>query len=180
MLADLPRLFEDVDVFFADLRVGLRRVVLINQLRQAQRAGHPCGPAADDDHIGRHLRTLDTFNRFAEDQHFDLIVLWRPRRIVVDRNNSETGRSAAARVNPDFSTADHDSLPITEQLRDLLLRDEAPCLRVESDVAGLKSLIFVSQCPRLAFHSDFDRKANHLNHGSAIVDSDGSPCPLAH
>jgi hypothetical protein len=45
-------------------------------------------------------------------------------------------------LNPDFSTADHDSLPITEEVRDLLLRDEAPYLRVESDVVVLKQLIF--------------------------------------
>ena len=69
MLADLPRLFEDVDIFFADLRAGLRRVVLINQLRQAQRTGHTSGTTPDDDHIGGHLRPLNAFDRFAEDQH---------------------------------------------------------------------------------------------------------------
>ena len=47
----------------------MRRVVLIDQLRQAQGARHASRAAADDDDIGRHLRAFDAFNGFAENQH---------------------------------------------------------------------------------------------------------------
>ncbi len=46
----------------------MRGVVLINQLRQAQRASHARRPAADDDYVGGHLRAFDAFDGFAEDQ----------------------------------------------------------------------------------------------------------------
>ena len=59
MLADLARLLEDVNIFFAELRVGMAGVVLIDELRQAQRAGHAGGAAADDDHVGGHLGAFD-------------------------------------------------------------------------------------------------------------------------
>ncbi len=75
MLADLARFFEDVDILFAELRVGVRSVVCVDQLRQAQRARHTGRPAADDHYIGRHLRAFDAFDRFAEDQaHKNLAV----------------------------------------------------------------------------------------------------------
>ena len=69
VLADLAGFLEHVDVLFAELRVGMGGVVSIDQLRQAQCAGHTSGAAADDDHVGRHLRAFDAFDRFAEDQH---------------------------------------------------------------------------------------------------------------
>ena len=69
MLADLAGLFEHVDIFFAELRIRILGVVLVDQLRKPQRTSHPRRPAADDDHIGRHLRTFNAFERFAEDQH---------------------------------------------------------------------------------------------------------------
>ena len=68
VLADLAGFFENVDVFFAELRVGMRGVMCVDKLRQAQRAGHAGRPAADDDYVGRHLRALDAFDRFAENQ----------------------------------------------------------------------------------------------------------------
>ncbi len=69
MLADLASFLEDVNIFFAELRVGMRGVVLIDQLRQAQRARHAGRTAADDDDVGRHLRAFDAFDGFAENQH---------------------------------------------------------------------------------------------------------------
>ena len=45
------------------------RIVLINELRKAQRARHACGPAANDDHVGGHLRAFDAFERFAKNEH---------------------------------------------------------------------------------------------------------------
>ena len=69
VLSDLAGFLEDVDIFFAELCVGMRRVVRVDKLCQAQRAGHPGGTAADDDDIGGHLRTFNTFDRFAEKEH---------------------------------------------------------------------------------------------------------------
>src|SRR5580692_6518929 len=75
MLADFARLLEYINIFFAELRVRMRDVVRVNQLRQAQCAGHAGRPSADDDHVSRHLRPLDAFNRFAEDHHYRLARL---------------------------------------------------------------------------------------------------------
>ena len=69
VLSDLAGFLEDVDIFFAELRVGMRRVVRVDELRKAQCAGHTSGTAADDDDIGGHLRTFNTFDRFAEKEH---------------------------------------------------------------------------------------------------------------
>ena len=66
VLADLAGLFEHVDIFFTELRIGMARVVLIDQLRKPQGAGHASRAAANDDHIGRHLRTFDVRQRLAE------------------------------------------------------------------------------------------------------------------
>ena len=66
VLADLARLLEHVDVFFAELRVGIVGVVLIDELREPQGASHASRAAADDDHVGGHLRAFDVFERFAE------------------------------------------------------------------------------------------------------------------
>ena len=48
---------------------GWLRVVLIDKLREAQRAGHPRRPSADDDNIGLHLRAVDAFKGFAKSDH---------------------------------------------------------------------------------------------------------------
>ena len=69
VLPNLARLLQHVNIFFAELRIRMRGVVRVDQLRQPQRAGHARRPAADDDHIGRHLRAFNAFDRFAEDQH---------------------------------------------------------------------------------------------------------------
>jgi hypothetical protein len=66
MRANFTRLLEHVDIFFAELRVRMRGVMRVDELREAQRAGHPSWPAADNDDIGGHLRTFNAFNRFAE------------------------------------------------------------------------------------------------------------------
>ncbi len=59
VLADLAGLLQDVNIFFAELRVRIARVVLIDKLREPQSASHASRAAADDDHIGRHLRAFD-------------------------------------------------------------------------------------------------------------------------
>ncbi len=46
-------------------------VVLVDQLREPQSTRHARGAAADDNHVGRHLRAVNAFERFAEDQHKD-------------------------------------------------------------------------------------------------------------
>ena len=66
VLADLARLFEDVNIFFAELRVGILRIVLIDELREPQSTRHARRTAADDDNIGGHLGTFDVRERFAE------------------------------------------------------------------------------------------------------------------
>src|SRR5438270_946038 len=71
MLADLTRLLQHIEVFFAELSVGIGGIVRVDQLRQPQRASHSRRPAPDDHHISRHLRTLHTFDRFSEDDHFN-------------------------------------------------------------------------------------------------------------
>src|SRR5438270_12946828 len=44
-------------------------IVLVNELRKPQRTGHPRRPAADDDDIRFHLRTLDVWQRLSEVDH---------------------------------------------------------------------------------------------------------------
>ena len=69
VLADLARFLQDVDIFLGERRVRMLGVVLVDELRKPQRAGQPGGPAADDDHVGLHLRAFDSFDGFAEDDH---------------------------------------------------------------------------------------------------------------
>src|SRR5277367_6048308 len=69
MLAHFARFLQHVDIFFAQLRVRIFRIVGVDKLRQAQSTGHASRPAADDDNVGGHLRTLYTLDRFAENQH---------------------------------------------------------------------------------------------------------------
>ena len=56
VLSNFACLLEDVNIFFAELRVRMLRVMRIDKLREAQRASHPGRPATDNNHIGRHLR----------------------------------------------------------------------------------------------------------------------------
>ena len=69
MLADFAGFLQDVDIFLAQLRLGIVRVVLVNELRKPQRTCHSRRSAAYDDDIGGHLRTRNICWRFAEDQH---------------------------------------------------------------------------------------------------------------
>ncbi len=46
------------------------RVVRVDELRQPQRARHARRPAAHDDDVRLHLRTLDAGEWLAEDDHF--------------------------------------------------------------------------------------------------------------
>src|ERR1700752_3723197 len=80
-------------------------VVRIDQLRTPKGKSHPGRPAADDDHIGRHLRPLNPVNGFAEDEH----LISRPPtslpRIHADERGSNRDlnlefRSAFIRVDP--------------------------------------------------------------------------------
>ena len=59
MLADLAGLLEHVDILFAELRVGMARVVLIDELREAKSTRHAGRAAANDDDVGRHLGAFD-------------------------------------------------------------------------------------------------------------------------
>src|ERR1700675_5021910 len=52
----------------------MARVVLVDQLRKPQRAGHARGPTADDDDVGRHFGMLDVGERLAEDQRHGLMA----------------------------------------------------------------------------------------------------------
>ncbi len=68
MLPGFARFFEHADIFFAERGFGMAHVVIVDQLRKPQRAGHARRAAADNDHIGRHFRMLDVRNRLAKDQ----------------------------------------------------------------------------------------------------------------
>ena len=59
VLADFAGFLEDVNIFFAELRVGMLAVVLVNELGEAQSTSHARRTAADDDGIGRHLGAID-------------------------------------------------------------------------------------------------------------------------
>ncbi len=77
MLPNLARFLQHVNIFFAQLRVrDSSELCCVNKLRQTQSTGHPRRPAADDDNIGRHLRTFDTFDRFTENQHLALNLVF--------------------------------------------------------------------------------------------------------
>ena len=46
------------------------QIMFVDQLREAQRTGHPRRASADDDDVGLHLRTVDVFERFTKVDHF--------------------------------------------------------------------------------------------------------------
>ena len=48
----------------------MMQIMFVDELREAQRAGHPGRASADDHDIGLHLRTVDIFKRFAKVDHF--------------------------------------------------------------------------------------------------------------
>src|SRR6185437_11809441 len=59
------------DVFLAQLRVRMGGVVSVNELREAQGAGHARGPAADNHNVSFHLRAFNVRERLAEDEHWN-------------------------------------------------------------------------------------------------------------
>src|SRR5438132_7169573 len=63
-------------------------VMSVDQLRKPQGTSHPSRPAADNDHIRRHLRPLNTFNRFAENQHLSSNPTTSWPRIHADERGS--------------------------------------------------------------------------------------------
>src|SRR5205823_3155970 len=71
VLADFTGLFQNVNILFAELRIGMLTIVLVDELRKTQRTSHAGGSAADDDDVCVHARMLDVGKRFAEDQHRD-------------------------------------------------------------------------------------------------------------
>jgi len=71
VLPSLTHLRQNDEVSCAERRIRVRGVVRVNQLREPQSTSHPRRSAADDHHVGRHLRPLYTFDRFAENQHLD-------------------------------------------------------------------------------------------------------------
>ncbi len=69
MRSHLARLLQDVNILFGELGVGMVGVVLIDELRQAQRAGHAGRASADDDYVGFHYRALDIRERLTKNDH---------------------------------------------------------------------------------------------------------------
>ena len=100
VLSGFARFFEHVDIFFAELRFGMARVVVVDQLRKPQRAGHARRAAADDDDIGRHFRMFDVGERLAEDQHgaFALSGCYSSCRTGGGRTANPLHRDSAQRI----------------------------------------------------------------------------------
>jgi hypothetical protein len=69
MRSEFPRLLENVNIFLGERGVRMFGVVLVNQLRQAQGAGHAGGPSANDDDIGFHCRAFNTLKRLTKNDH---------------------------------------------------------------------------------------------------------------
>jgi hypothetical protein len=67
VLSGFSGFFEHVDIFLAQWGLGMAGVVIVDQLRETQGAGHAGGAAADDDYIGWHLGVLDIGEGLAED-----------------------------------------------------------------------------------------------------------------
>src|SRR6478736_5207757 len=74
MLAEFAGLLQNVDVFLAQRRFRIAAIVAIDQLRKTQRAGEASGAAANNGYVRFHLRTLNTFKRFAESDHLALSI----------------------------------------------------------------------------------------------------------
>jgi hypothetical protein len=52
----------------------MARVVIVDQLRKSESAGHARRPTADNDDVGWHFRVLDVGERLAEDQGHGLMA----------------------------------------------------------------------------------------------------------
>ena len=72
MLPGLTGLFEDIDVVLAERSLRMVEVVLVDELRQAQRTGQSGRAAADDDNVGFHLGAVNVFEGLAEMDHGEL------------------------------------------------------------------------------------------------------------
>ena len=85
VLADLARFLKNVDVLFTELRVRTLCVVPINKLRKPQCAGHAGRPTANDDDVGRHLRSVDSLQWRPKNQHTRKAAdSHRLSRIIID------------------------------------------------------------------------------------------------
>ena len=91
VLSCLARLFEEIDIFFRELCLGMPRIVIVNQLRKPQRASHPSGAATDNHDVSGHLGMVDVGDRFAEDQRHGVMV-------DICRINGRTPRNLLASV----------------------------------------------------------------------------------
>src|SRR5579864_1482926 len=91
MLSNLARFLQYVDVLFAERRIRMGGVMSVDQLREPQCTGHPSRPAANDHHISRHLRTLNTVDRFAENEH----LISRPQLLCRGFTRMNTDQTAA-------------------------------------------------------------------------------------
>ena len=62
MRADFAAFFEDVDVFRGKFGLRASGVVLLDEIREMQRAGETGGASTDDQHIPLELFALDGHN----------------------------------------------------------------------------------------------------------------------
>ena len=72
MSSHIAGFFQQIDVLFAELRVGMFGVVFVNQLREPQSTSHACRAAADNDDIGLHCRAFNIRERGAKHDHLGL------------------------------------------------------------------------------------------------------------
>src|SRR6185437_11047409 len=79
MLPHFTRFLENVNVLFTQRPVGTPLVVLVDKLRQAQRASHAGRSTADDDDVGFHLRAIDSTDRSTKDHSFELARMPSPK-----------------------------------------------------------------------------------------------------
>ena len=63
MRADLPRFFEDIDIFGGKRGGFFLRGVALDQVRKMERAGKPGGPGADDQNVRFKLFALNSHDR---------------------------------------------------------------------------------------------------------------------
>jgi hypothetical protein len=104
VLADLAGFFEDVDVFFAERRVGMLGVVLVDELRQAKRASHSRRASADDDNVGFHLWAVDVLEGLPKDEihRFIAEICLMKGRVGA---NLDTSERSAVNISQSISAA---------------------------------------------------------------------------
>src|SRR5207245_5888986 len=74
VLADFTGLLQHVNIFFAEWRIRMLSIVLVDELRTSYRTSHAGRPAADNNDVGIHAGMLDIGERFAKDQHSALSI----------------------------------------------------------------------------------------------------------